>query len=236
MRAILLRFVLFLFSMSALAFAHAQTPDRAIPVWRDKGWAVYLYRTADDAFDRCSTVIQYKSGRILSFSVGTSSELIMRVGQAGGPLGQPNQRMQAYIQIDKLEPRALAAMVETGTRGFAVHNFHQDYSIFRNLRRGYVLALSGDLGEEKLSLKGSADALRQMANCVPRPFSPSHSVRTMDKLIVRATVSKDMSGSGAGEAEFFRNMGKLRQELLGPGTEEAAPDEAPSDAALDSTP
>lgn len=229
---------LFLASLAALCvpatFAQPSS-DQGVRVWREKGWQVYLYRDADDVFKRCSTVVEYTSGRILSFSVDRSSKLIMRLGRRDGPAGQPGQSIPTYFAIDGMAPRAEVASVETEGNGFLSYDFGQDYSIFRNLRRGHVLALSSNLGDEKLSLAGSAQALRKMAECVPRPFSGSGRetrIKAEGNRILTSRLPKDLEAYGADVSNtvFDKNMATLQDALLGP----EVPAEAP--AAQDSLP
>ena len=188
-------------------------------VWKSKdGWSVFLYRDADETFNRCSTVIEYTSGRILAFSVDYTSHLIMRISHKTAPVGQPGQQIKTYLRIDNMEPRTAPAVIEKRPNGSvsARTDFLNDYKIFGNLRRGYVLDLSGDLGEEQVSLKGSAQALRKMADCVPRPFtrSPVYRIKPIDGPIISVKMPVDPSRAGA--AALNVQMQALRNELLAP--------------------
>lgn len=189
--------------------------SRPVTIWKGgDGWSVFLYRDDDQMFDRCSTVIEYRNGRILAFSVGRNMELIMRVAHATKGVGTMGQHLQNYVRIDDMEPRTAAAVVEQSASGVlsAVTNFHDDYRLFGNLRRGHVLALSGDLGDDTISLKGSARALRKMAECVPRPFSatPDYSVATASGAVI-TTKQPSRWGAEATSAKVQR----LYDQLLG---------------------
>lgn len=206
--------------LAGLALPAKSAEPKPERVWRGNGWGVYLYRDEDGIFDRCSTTIEYSSGRILTFSVGLDSHLIMRISHKTQPIGEPGQTVQTYIRIDGMQPRTAPAVIEQRSNGIksAKTDFNDDYTIFGNLRRGYVLNLSGDLGQEQLSLNGSALALRKMSNCVPRPFAKEIRVRQLEGPIITAKLPVDTSIYGRDSNSlpvFNENMKRLHRELEG---------------------
>jgi hypothetical protein len=170
----------------ALSASAQQSSEK---VWDKSPWSVFLYRDADGNFDRCSTVIEYQDGTILSFAIDRNAHLIMKV--AGGSLPASGV-VKGYIQVDQLEPKAFAGtVISSGGPPRVETDFKYDYALFRNFRKGYILTMSGDVGQRSLSLKGSALALKKTAQCLPRPYGNGNAlqarVTTADNKVVMAS-------------------------------------------------